>query len=125
MEIVFHDHNRLQLTELARKVLFEGEKVQLADVKQVELKKIAAVKKDTPVADTLFERLRKLRLQLAQEEGIPAYLIFNDATLKEMEKERPMTDEEFLQVNGVGRQKMQNYGYKFIKEIIKFHKDKR
>lgn len=125
VEIVFHDHNRLQLTELARKVLFEGEKVQLADVKQVELKKIASVKKDTPVADTLFERLRKLRLQLAQEEGIPAYLIFNDATLKEMEKERPMTDEEFLQVNGVGRQKMQNYGYKFIKEIIKFHKDKR
>lgn len=125
VEIVFHDHNRLQLTVLARKVLFEGEKVQLADVKQVELKKASAVKKITPVADTLFERLRKLRLQLAQEEGIPAYLIFNDATLKEMEKERPMTDEEFILVNGVGRQKMQNYGYKFIKEIIAFHKEKR
>ena len=125
VEIVFHDHNRLQLTELAKKVLFEGEKVQLADVKQVELKKASAVKKVIPVADSLFERLRKLRLQLAQEEGIPAYLIFNDATLKEMEKERPMTDEEFLQVNGVGRQKMLNYGYKFIKEIIAFHKEKR
>ena len=42
-----------------------------------------------------------------------------------MEKERPMTDEEFILVNGVGRQKMQNYGYRFIKEIIAFHKEKR
>jgi len=42
-----------------------------------------------------------------------------------MEKERPMTDEDFIEINGVGRKKMQDYGYKFIKEIIAFNKEKR
>src|SRR5690606_9096790 len=101
------------------------EKVQLADMNQVEIQKVPAVKTKEATANTLFERLRVLRLQLSQEEGIPAYLIFNDATLKEMERVRPMTDEDFMQINGVGRQKMQNYGYRFIKEIIAFSKQKR
>jgi ATP-dependent DNA helicase RecQ len=42
-----------------------------------------------------------------------------------MEKQRPMTDEEFMQINGVGRKKMQDYGYQFIKEIIAYSKEKR
>ena len=125
VEIAFHDHNKLQLTELARKVLFENEKVQLADVNQVEIQKVSVSREKESLNNSLFERLRQLRLKLSQEEGIPAYLIFNDATLKEMEKLRPMTDEEFMQINGVGRQKMQNYGFRFIKEIIAFSKDKR
>ncbi len=124
VEIAFHDQNKLQLTSLSKKVLFEKEKVRLAHVIQKELKKepVVAEKK---TEDSLFERLRQLRLKLSKEEEIPPYLIFNDATLKEMEKQRPMTDEEFLQISGVGRQKMQNYGYQFIKEIISFSKDKR
>lgn len=124
LEIAFHDQNKIRLTSLAKKVLFEGEKVSLADVTQAELKKEPVVS-ERPSENTLFERLRKLRLELSKDEGIPAYLIFNDATLKEMEKERPMTDEEFMQISGVGKQKMQNYGYRFIKEIIAFSKEKR
>ncbi|SFN85834.1 DNA helicase RecQ [Salegentibacter flavus] len=125
IEIAFHRHNNLQLTEIARNVLFNGEKVQVAKVPDRK-----AILKNTEEASTgttnsLFERLRELRLKIAHEEGIPAYLIFNDATLKEMEKERPMTDEEFIQINGVGRKKMQDYGYQFIKEIIAFSKKKR
>lgn len=125
VEIAFHDQNKLQLTSMAKKVLFENEKVRLADVNQAELQKEVVAKEVKPAQDSLFERLRKLRLELSKEEDIPAYLIFNDATLKEMEKERPVTDEDFMQVNGVGRQKMQNYGYRFIKEIIAFSKEKR
>ncbi len=124
VEIAFHDKNKLKLSMLARNVLFEGQKVELAHIVKRDLKKAAESAEKQP-QNTLFERLRKLRLELAQEEGIPAYLIFNDATLKEMEKERPITDEEFMQINGVGRQKMQNYGYRFIKEIISFSKEKR
>lgn len=124
IEIAFHDQNKLQLTSLAKKVLFEKEQVRLAHVIQRETRKEPVVTEKKP-ENSLFERLRQLRLKLAKEEEIPPYLIFNDATLKEMEKERPMTDEEFLQINGVGRQKMQNYGYQFIKEIIAFSKDKR
>ncbi len=124
IEIAFHDQNKLQLTSLAKKVLFEKEQVRLAHVVQNETAKEPEVA-EKKTENTLFERLRQLRLRLAREEDIPPYLIFNDATLKEMEKQRPMTDEEFLQISGVGRQKMQNYGYQFIKEIIAFNKDKR
>ena len=124
VEIAFHDQNKLRLTSLAKKVLFEKEKVRLADVSHVEITKEPQVA-EKKVENTLFERLRKLRLELANEEELPAYLIFNDATLKEMEKQRPMTDEDFMQISGVGRQKMQNYGYRFIKEIIAFSKEKR
>ncbi|MFD2518687.1 DNA helicase RecQ [Salinimicrobium flavum] len=124
IEIAFHDQNKLQLTNLAKNVLFEKEQVKLAHVIQKEIKK-GSVVSEKKAENTLFEQLRLLRLKLAKEEGIPPYLIFNDATLKEMEKQRPMTDEEFLQINGVGRQKMQNYGYQFIKGIIAFSKNNR
>jgi len=127
VEIAFHRKNNLQLTSLARMVLFEGEKVQLAEVpdrKKIKRRdEIETSEKTTE--NSLFEKLRQLRLKIAREEEIPAYLIFNDATLKEMEKSRPMTDDDFLQINGVGKQKMQDYGYDFIKEIIAFSKEKR
>ncbi|WP_424493539.1 DNA helicase RecQ [Salinimicrobium sp. GXAS 041] len=125
IEIAFHDQNKLRLTSMARNVLFENQKVRLADVNLADIQEQKVEKEEKAAKNSLFERLRKLRLELAKEEEIPAYLIFNDAALKEMEKERPMTDEDFMQINGVGRQKMQNYGYRFIKEIIAFSKEKR
>jgi len=125
VEIAFHLHNHLQLTPMAKDILFNGGKLELAknlDQKEIQAEQSKATKtKD----NSLFEKLRQLRLGIAQEEGIPAYLIFNDATLKEMEKECPMTDEDFIQINGVGRKKMEDYGYQFIKEIIAFNKEKR
>ncbi|EZH75359.1 ATP-dependent DNA helicase RecQ [Aquimarina atlantica] len=126
LEIAFHQNNKLKLTSLSKKVLFEGEKVSLAHLKEFEKVKQATVVKqvDQGAAPNLFEKLRQLRLELAKEAGIPAYQIFSDATLKEMEKFRPMSDEEFMQINGVGRQKMQNYGYQFIKAIIDFSSEK-
>ena len=124
IEIAFDRHNHLQLSEQAKKVLFEKEKVFLADIKEQEEK--AQVEKTTKTSvNSLFERLRKLRLEIAREEDIPAYLIFNDATLKDMEKQRPMSDSEFMMIDGVGRKKMEDYGYRFIKEIIAFSKEKR
>ena len=123
LQIAFHDQNKIELTPLSRKVLFESQNVQLADLKKAEvLKEGQKIQKNT--SGDLFERLRALRLELSKQENIPAYLIFNDATLKEMEKLRPVTDEEFMQINGVGRQKMQDYGYRFIKEIIDYMKKK-
>lgn len=126
IEIAFHRHNHLRLTPLAKLVLFEGGKVELAKVEDIPTTQQPEVqapgKKST---SDLFENLRRLRLKIAREEDIPAYHIFSDATLKQMEKERPMTDEEFIQINGVGKKKMQDYGYQFIKEIISFSKEKR
>ena len=120
LEIAFHQNNKLKLTALSKKVLFEGEKVSLAHLKELEKVKQPVINTNQVASDDLFEKLRLLRLELAKKAGIPAYQIFNDATLREMEKHKPLTDEEFIQINGVGRQKMQNYGYQFIKEIQAF-----
>lgn len=125
IEIAFHKNNHLQLTPPSKAVLFEGEKVRLAKVPPKELTGEKTEQETRKKDNSLFEKLRQLRWKIAQEEHIPAYLIFNDATLKELEKERPVTDEDFMQINGVGRKKMQDYGYQFIKEIIAFSKEKR
>ncbi|AXT58634.1 DNA helicase RecQ [Aquimarina sp. MMG015] len=125
LEIAFHLNNKLKLTELSKKVLFENEKVRLANLIELEKIKEKNVEQTKKVSsNTLFDKLRELRLSLAKEAGIPAYQIFNDATLKEMEKVRPMSDDEFMRINGVGKMKMQNYGYQFIKTIIDFSTEK-
>ncbi|CAL2090526.1 DNA helicase RecQ [Tenacibaculum sp. 190524A02b] len=128
-QIAFHLNNALQLTDFSKKVLFEGEKVELTT--PVEFKKEEKVtpttktKKKKAAKDTLFERLRKLRYRIAQEENIAAYLVFNDATLREIEKDRPQTDEEFLAISGVGQRKLEVYGGEFMEEIRTFLQEKR
>jgi ATP-dependent DNA helicase RecQ len=64
--------------------------------------------------DELFETLRALRRTLAEERGIPPYLIFSDASLREMARARPTTEEAFLQVRGVGLRKLQELGPRFL-----------
>lgn len=126
-QIAFHLHNSLQLTEFSNKVLFEGEKVQLTTPVefQKEVKETIKEKRKKAVKDTLFERLRKLRYRIAQEEDIAAYLVFNDATLKEIENERPQSDEEFLAISGVGQRKLEVYGAEFMEEIKTFLNEKK
>jgi ATP-dependent DNA helicase RecQ len=65
----------------------------------------------------LFEVLRALRRAMAEERGIPPYLIFNDASLREMARERPTTEEAFLQIKGVGLRKLQELGPRFLTSI--------
>ena len=127
-EIAFHQNNALKLTELGKKVLFEGYKVHLSKAVNFTKQEIEKPKKvktftDKPTGD-LFERLRLLRLKISMEEGIPAYRVFSDATLKELEAERPMSEEEFIEINGVGQKKLEDYSDIFIKEIIAFTQEK-
>ncbi|MFC2127649.1 DNA helicase RecQ [Bacteroidota bacterium] len=123
-EIAFHENNALKLTEFSKKVLFDKEKVRLTTVVDRPTQKAKTTKPSSKAVNSLFERLRVLRLKIAQDKGLPAYLVFGDAALKQMEKERPMTDEDFLAIDGVGRKKFEDYGYDFIKEIIAFQKEK-
>ncbi len=121
-EIAFHKHNALQLTDFSKKVLFDNEKVFLTkpvSVKEQILQK--KEKKPTIILDTdLFERLRKIRSKIAKQDNIPAYLVFSDATLKEMERSRPLSDAEFLEISGVGQHKLEVYGEEFMGEISDF-----
>lgn len=64
--------------------------------------------------DELFEKLRSLRSQLAQEKNLPPYVIFSDKTLTELAEKQPQTSLEFLQIKGVGKSKLDNYGEQFL-----------
>jgi len=121
-EIAFHKNNILQLTSFSKKVLFENAKIFLTrPIDIVEKVKDERAKKPKKAKDnSLFERLRKLRYKIALEENIPAYLVFSDAALKDMERARPMSASEFLTISGVGQRKMEVYGDEFIAEITSF-----
>ncbi len=73
---------------------------------------------DLPEPDAgLLERLKELRRRLAQQRRVPAYVVFNDATLNEMAALKPATLDELLQVNGVGQAKLERYGETFLAAI--------
>ncbi|MCS1351537.1 DNA helicase RecQ [Mechercharimyces sp. CAU 1602] len=70
--------------------------------------------------NALFQELRQVRKQLAQDEGVPPYVIFNDASLREMSIRLPQTEEEMLLIKGVGTEKWKRYGLLFIEAIQTF-----
>ena len=67
-----------------------------------------------------FEHLRKLRLQIAREEGVAAYIIFTDRTLIAMARERPLGLDEMRMIEGVGERKLAQYGEAFVEAISEF-----
>ena len=69
--------------------------------------------------EALFQRLRVLRKSLADEAGMPPYIVFNDKTLREMVRLRPQNEEELLQVSGVGQTKLERYGEAFLEELAR------
>lgn len=121
LEVVWHEHNRLQLTEFSKEVLFEGKKVELARlVKETPAtKKAKKAKREVPETfeQTLFDKMRALRKSMAQERGVPAYQIFSDATLKEMAALEPKSLNEMADVSGVGAFKLENFARAFLELI--------
>ena len=69
--------------------------------------------------DALFEELRQLRLSLAQEQNLPPYIIFSDQTLKELAQKQPQTALAFLEIKGVGQNKLEKYGEAFLAVLKK------
>jgi ATP-dependent DNA helicase RecQ len=70
-----------------------------------------------PQSGTLFDALRALRKRLADEHGLPPYVVFHDSTLREMAERRPLTLDQFAQLPGVGNAKLARYGEHFIAAI--------
>ena len=67
--------------------------------------------------EVLFQKLRALRLDIARELGKPPYIVFSDKTLRDMVRVKPITDDQFLAVNGVGESKLKQYGERFMAAI--------
>jgi ATP-dependent DNA helicase RecQ len=70
--------------------------------------------------DALFERLRTLRKRLADDQGVPPYVVFSDATLRELCTHQPVTLQAFRQIGGVGDVKLERYGTAFVEAIRSF-----
>ena len=96
----------------------EGEPV----IARLPMERAEREKKRRPAATTggLFEELRRLRRQIADEQGVPAFIIFSDAALTDMARIRPVTYRQFLTVKGVGKIKADQYANRFIACIKDF-----
>lgn len=72
---------------------------------------------EAPFDEALFEKLKALRRTFADDRNVPAFVIFGDATLRAMSREKPTTSDDFLAVSGVGPAKLAQFGGAFIKAI--------
>ncbi|MEF2097974.1 DNA helicase RecQ [Bacillus sp. CFBP9009] len=101
----------LKVTNAGREVLLGQKKVL-----RKEIKKVSSISAD----HGLFEELRQLRKELASKENVPPFIIFSDASLKDMAVKLPRTEEEFLEVKGVGMQKFERFGAVFLQGISQY-----
>ncbi|WP_335870820.1 DNA helicase RecQ [Bacillus sp. 2205SS5-2] len=101
----------LKVTNSGKKVLKGEKKIY---------RKEALKAKEITVNDDLFENLRHLRKKLAEQEGVPPFVIFSDKTLRELSSNQPTDLEKFLDIKGVGIQKQEKYGNLFIQCIVEY-----
>ncbi|BDD06393.1 DNA helicase RecQ [Aureibacter tunicatorum] len=121
VDIAYDEHHFLKLTALSWKVLKGEMQVDLYKHvdKPVDKKNSRDIERDV-LSETLLEKLRKLRTQIADSSNIPPYIVFSDATLLQMSIEYPLYERELKKISGVGEHKLQQYGDVFLKEIRSF-----
>ncbi len=116
-------HGALQLTEKSRPLLRNEQRLELrkqTKPKTEKVKTTSARKQKSPLRpqdEPLWNALRDCRRKLAEQAGLPPFVIFHDATLLDMIKQRPQSLQELLAVNGVGAQKLEHYGEQFLKTL--------
>jgi ATP-dependent DNA helicase RecQ len=120
--VVDHDqYSALKLTAAARGVLTGGQRVSLRAWRKAEKAKRVrggSVTHDLPSdAQPVFDRLRAWRRDAALEHGVPAYVIFHDATLKEIARVRPGSLSELRVIAGVGAKKLEAYGAEIVRLV--------
>jgi ATP-dependent DNA helicase RecQ len=115
LDVDHASYGSLKLAEASRAVLTGGQTVHL---RQLQLGKAKTAAKRSATASTgleaeaarLWERLRAWRAGIAKEHGVPAYVVFHDATLAELARARPQSEAELGQISGVGQRKLERYG---------------
>lgn len=123
LEVDMERHGALRLTEHCRPVLKGEAQLELRKLQKPEQAGSTKKEKATTVrmADqTLWEDLRHLRLELAETQGVPSFVIFHDSTLKQMAAVRPQNLNEFSRLSGVGQTKLDRFGAPFL-TVIKAH----
>ena len=125
LEVAYEDSNHLRVTDYGMRALRGEITVSLAVYKeQPRATGRKAVRRPRPTDLTpdeqLMEHLKVVRREVASKSGVPAFVVFNDASLLDMVRRRPTTPEQFAEVSGVGERKAVKYGRTFINAIRKF-----
>lgn len=123
IKVVGLDYPVLALTEKSKDILFSKIKFY---ARKTEVKKSVKHKEQdlgSQGDQALFDRLKKVRLDLSKLRKIPPFIIFSDQSLKDMAINKPKNEEEFLKIKGVGEKKLIQYGDIFIAEINEYIRD--
>ena len=110
--LVANEHGGLKLAGDARAIMRGEKKVEIALIAQGRTRRERGVA--NPIGDPLFEALRSKRRELAEEARVPPYVVFHDATLREMAQAKPDTLPKLSQITGVGSRKLEAYGDAFL-----------
>ena len=125
IEIAYDQHYALRRGILADQVLYGGKTISLVRPDDAPKPVVDKSKARTETQrDDLFERLRVLRKQLADEQNVPAYVVFTDTTLEEMARLRPTTPDALRNVSGVGERKLQLFGRQFLDVITGYLRER-
>lgn len=127
IETDFNRGKKLNVTSYGMDILKGGKSIEftryIAPPKTSTTKFSARKERDSSAASpSLFDLLKRVRKTEADRSGMPAYLVFSDATLQDMARRRPLTREEFAQVSGVGEKKLDRYWRIFVDAISNWEK---
>ena len=125
IEIMYSEGSALKVSPIGWKVLKGTQSIKLtlpipAKEKSRRKPKVMKMTDEKQVNTDLLTELKKLRYSISREKSVPAYIIFNDKSLKAMASDLPVTKNQFLAISGVGMNKMEQYGEKFMEVIRKF-----
>ncbi|HCS26261.1 MAG TPA: DNA helicase RecQ [Spongiibacteraceae bacterium] len=121
LSVDYEGHGSVRLTEAARPVLKSEQQLTLRKMLKVsETKKSKAAAHFSGGSSRLWDALREHRKKLAEEQGVPAYVIFHDATLAAMVERAPQTLEQLGRISGIGERKLEAYGESFLEVILEF-----
>ena len=121
------EYNALKLSELARPILKGEKKVLLRQYQKPEKKRKEKAQPKfsqivlPPQEQKLFEKLRWWRMEVAREQNMPAYVIFQDATLREIALAKPVTIDELKQISGIGDKRLSQWGDDIIRLVNEFN----
>lgn len=126
-EISYEESFSLKITPFGDRVLYDGLKVDLTlpVIKVEKEKKSKKTKTKVSPDEQLFELLRNTRAILARENNVPAYIIFHDATLKELAAEKPVSELDLLAIQGISEVKLEKYGKEILETIKEFKTTKK
>ena len=118
------DYPTYRVTGAGRELLRNRESLSLARPKSPQSSRADGPREDIEYDSSLFQKLRELRRRIADEKGVPPYVVFGDRPLQQMARYYPQSRDSFLSISGVGEAKLEQYGEGFLQVICEYAKQR-